>query len=150
MQPLVGLPDTVNISFKSAPALKIKNHQLQGRRCLMEMMLSIKRFENWNDAVLNMTSQGVKLEGVIEQCIMDLQDPKRLEEIFRHDYMELWKDERHALAVIPEGRAIATSIIKRMADCKNWEEFGDVLDGNGNFWKEIKSKLKDGLIRCIR
>ena len=121
MKPIFRLPKNAFISTFGIENLIIKNHEVMHTFGMFYWMLYVERHGQWGVIMPQLLSQGFQLGTVIEQCISDLQDQKKLVATMRYIGLE---GETHCKEFISsvQGKKFAETIIKKIQKCKNWEQ----------------------------
>ena len=151
MQPLVGLPRTGHIQCNFT-TLKIENHIVQNIHGLLDWTLEAVSWGGWDIILPQLIRQEFKIGGVIEQCVKDLQDHKKQNILFGqfskepNDEMKNWEEK----SAPPQVEEFFAEIITRLKNCKNWDDFYDVINMNSKFRKEMRDKMEQGVKSCNR
>ena len=150
MIPLIRLPKTACIVMRTISDLKIENHMVQNQIDLIVWLQHTKKHEDWNDMVLQMLRQGVRLEAVIEQCILDIPHHSTF------SWILFWTRVHHISTVIQDeffttlmAKKIRDEFINKIKNCQRWDQLQTVIDPDGIFIKHISGKITEGIKQCV-
>ena len=151
MHPINGLPKTAEIKCIGTGYLEIKDHKVVNwRGGIMEWLTNVLLFYGhsgqYDNAVTQMIQQGFKFEGVKEQCILDLQNEKKLEEILWQYVQDKGTQQKIQKLVKSEtGKNIARDIIEMIKTCDNWDQFFVEMRKESAVQKKIRARIIRGI-----
>ena len=137
MHILLGLPRKAHI-ISEYRDLEIENHKVTNPSCIMGWLLGVIARNEWRYVLSQMISQGFKLDGVIEQCIADMQDPKKFARILYELGRERYSHEK-LKKLISTGLAkpIQQEITARLKACQNWDQLFHAINRNSVLLKKM-------------
>ena len=150
MNKIAGLPDTAQIEVNGCDDLIITNHRVTSPDCLFKWLLLVMVEKQWDCAVSQMISQGFKLDGIKEQCILDLQDEESFDDILVMYEGYILHALRRTTKKSPDipRKIITGKIIKKIQKCKNWKQFHNNMRLESSFQRIIRARVMRGRGYC--
>ena len=141
MNHLTSLPRNAHIVVNTVLELKIENHRAVSNRSFLHWMDTMVLFGHWKRNASLMISQGFKFDAVIEELILNLQDPVEFGKICS-TYTYLNQNECILFASTMPGKEITGMFIKKIKGCKNWDQLYTVMNRDGLFVKNLEIMVK--------
>ena len=153
MQSIVEFPKTVNFNICGWP-ISIYNHTVKVIGGLCTVLMSIvKDSKSDRNTLVKFEDHGISFNGVVEYCATELEDnPGRFATIIWGHYdvgrLQNKADIKCILAEFSKsgtGLVLAEKFADKIRDCANWEELYDILHPDGDFQKNITSKIREAI-----
>ena len=150
MEPIVGLPKTAHIVCSLHTDFEIKNRRIVSHSGgFMDWLLGVIARNEWRDVLSQMISQGFRLNGIIEHCIKEMQDPELFANMLAWINNEFYNVKfRRKFTSSVHAKTLIRYITGILLNCKNWDDLFDALRWGSYYQDDIKEKIKDIMKLC--
>ena len=148
MNEIVRLPKNACINLSGGlPSLNVKNHRVLNKDGIFDWLMRVIYWDGWNKALSQMIQQGFKLDGVIEQCINEVNNPVKLAEIVWrincHRHMK-GISRQNDVMLVQNGMPIETHAKRKLRICKNWNDLYHMIEWDTGFIRNVQGQTVRG------
>ena len=150
MEPLIRLPKTARVyQDRYTPSLVIENHKKQGGQGFMEWLAEMFITGRWPEILPQLIQQGFKFDGVIEECLADMEDPTKFRWILSW-FTKMMNKTNVFMEPISKnkiGMEIKNDTVKKLGDCRNWDDLYILMEPGSDFMTGNDKKIRAEMVR---